>query len=87
MALFVKSIRKISKRFEDIQKAAISAELPQPPSVIRQPPAGIAEATEDRSWKPVAEDLDEELAEAGDEEKRKLRERQREMIDTLDLSK
>ena len=35
----------------------------------------------------MAEDLDEELAEAGDEENSKLRERQREMIDTLALSK
>ncbi|KIJ54078.1 hypothetical protein M422DRAFT_25043 [Sphaerobolus stellatus SS14] len=86
LALFVKSLRKVSKRIEDLQKAAFSAELPRALPASAQAVDGAVGPTS-HEWKPLAEDLDEELAEAGDEEKQKLRERQREMIDSLDLSK
>lgn len=84
LALFVKSIRKICKRLEDLQKAAVSTELPDALSASRHE---IAAGTAERSWKPLAEDINEELADAGDEETKRLRERQREMIDALDLDK
>jgi hypothetical protein len=38
-------------------------------------------------WKPLEESLEEELADAGNAEREKLRDRQREMINSLDLSK
>ncbi|KAF8573560.1 DUF699-domain-containing protein [Ramaria rubella] len=87
LALFVKSIRKIGKQLEDLQKAAVSAELAQPLIAPRQPPKGTVVTAGERSWKPLEEDLDEELADAGNEEQSKLRERQLEMINALDLSK
>ncbi|KAF8587760.1 DUF699-domain-containing protein [Ramaria rubella] len=87
LALFVKSIRKIGKQLEELQKAAVSAELAQPLTAPRQPPKGAVVTAGERSWKPLEEDLDEELADAGNEEQNKLRERQREMINALDLSK
>ncbi|KAF8509990.1 GNAT acetyltransferase 2-domain-containing protein [Hysterangium stoloniferum] len=87
LALFIKSLRKISKRLDDIRKAVVSAELAQPEVAARSALNGTGITAEDRSWKPLAEDLDEELADAGNEEQKKLRERQREMIDSLDLSK
>lgn len=46
---------------------------------------GISGATS--SWKPVEVSVDAELKEAGDEVTKRMREMQREMIDSLDLSK
>lgn len=88
LALFTKIIRKISKRLIDIQKEAISATIPQAPSRDAAPlennvdgkPAGA-------TWKPVETSLEDELKEAGDEATKALKEKQREMIDSLDLSK
>lgn len=88
LALFTKIIRKISKRLIDIQKEAISATIPQAPSKDAAPlennvdgkPAGA-------TWKPVETSLEDELKEAGDEATKALKEKQREMIDSLDLSK
>ncbi|KAF8074167.1 GNAT acetyltransferase 2-domain-containing protein [Lyophyllum atratum] len=80
LALFVKVVRKISKRLVDLQKAAISAELPQPSANAIQGP----KATD---WQPVTTSLEDELNEAGDEATTALREKQREMIDALDLGK
>jgi N-acetyltransferase 10 len=87
LALFVKSIRKINNQLEELQKAAVSAEPPPGSSVTQKSLDGITAVATERSWKPLEEDLDQELADAGDEETNKLRERQREMIDALDLSK
>lgn len=82
LALFVKSLRKINKRIEELQRAAVNAELQPPPTENGQP-----DDTSVHQWKPLAEDLTEELADAGNAEREKMRERQREMIDSLDLSK
>ena len=88
LALFVKSIRKISKRLMDIKKSALEAELP---------PALTADGGGDRrtvkaaealeKMKPVDVTIEDELREAGNEVTRELREKQREMIKSLDLSK
>ena len=81
--MFVKVIKKISKRLLDVQKAAISAEIPEQPPA---PPRLNADGT-NTTWEPVAASIDEELAVAGDEATRALREKQRAIIDSLDLSK
>ena len=81
LALFTKIVRKISKRLVGIQKEAIGRELP--PTVQTSETRGIIE----QDWKPVGQQMDEELDEAGKEVTSALRERQREMIDSLDLSK
>lgn len=75
-------IKKISKRLLDIQKAAISAEIPEQSAAPRIVADGAG-----TSWKPMETSLADELAEAGDDATRALREKQREMIDSLDLSK
>ena len=88
LALFVKSIRKISKRLMDIKKSALEAELP---SALSADGGGdrrtvkAAEALE--KMKPVDVTIEDELREAGNEVTRELREKQREMIKSLDLSK
>ncbi|KAF9447020.1 DUF699-domain-containing protein [Macrolepiota fuliginosa MF-IS2] len=101
LALFVKVVKKISKRLIDIQKAAISAELTVAPpgreGVSRVNDGGTnpnhktaADAAEDKTvegWKSVSAALEDELNEAGNEATRALKEKQREMIDALDLRK
>ncbi|KAH9948851.1 GNAT acetyltransferase 2-domain-containing protein [Amylocystis lapponica] len=79
LALFVKIVKKITKRLLDIQKTAISAQIPEQPAAPR-----VAAAT---SWKPVETSIADELAEAGGEATSALRLKQRAMIDSLDLSK
>ncbi|KAJ7511854.1 GNAT acetyltransferase 2-domain-containing protein [Mycena galericulata] len=79
LALFSKVIRKITKRLVGIQKAAIGADIPDPSTRTA--------ASTDKSWAPIPVSLDEELNEAGAGEINKEKQRQREMIDSLDLKK
>ena len=93
LALFVKVVKKISRRLLDVQKEAISATIPD-----RRRADATTEAEEgaggkkgaDRdanAFRPLETSLEEELEEAGDEAARALREKQRAMIDALDLTK
>jgi N-acetyltransferase 10 len=86
LALFVKVMRKLSKRLIDIQKEAITAQLPQPPSTGASRIDGGKDNTA-ANWRPVNMSIQEELDEAGDEVTREMRTKQREMIDSLDLTK
>ncbi|CAK5280828.1 unnamed protein product [Mycena citricolor] len=74
LALFSKVVAKLTKRLVAIQKDAISAELPEPAAAPAAP-----------SDKPALPSLEAELDEAGAAEMSKDRQRQREMIDSLDL--
>jgi N-acetyltransferase 10 len=94
LALFGKLVRKLSRKLHDIQKAAISATIPealpsnaQTAAITGDGDEGAPVSGEKTSWKPVETSLETELAEAGDEATKKLREKQRAMIDALDLSK
>lgn len=83
LALFTKVIRKITKRLLDVQKEAISATIPEAPPATSKDNDADARTT----WQPVQTSLDDELREAGDEATRALREKQKAMLDSLDLSK
>jgi len=88
LALFVKSIRKISKRLVDVRKSALEAELQPAPTADRAGDERVFKAAEAlEKMKPVEITIDDELREAGNEVTRELREKQREMINSLDLSK
>lgn len=107
LALFVKVVRKITNRLQDIQRAAISAGLPSAPAVATAVQTnGIAAIGAAKESGAVNDDSDAESAEAGAEvdgknaaelnenekdkerpEERAFREKQREMIAALDLSK
>lgn len=65
----------------DIQKAAISAEMPD---AAVNTGSRVEDVT---TWKPLERSLEDELNEAGDEATSALREKQRAMIDSLDLKK
>ncbi|KAF7978671.1 hypothetical protein HWV62_45204 [Athelia sp. TMB] len=85
LALFVKTVRKISKRLGDVQKAAISATLPSnDPSVSMAAGARVAPAMGDINMELDAAGME---AEAGLRDRDGAREKQRAMIDALDLSK
>ena len=87
LALFGKLIRKLSKRLQDVQKAAIGATIPEAPSKLLAAQEQDGERSAATTWKPVETSLDDELQEAGSEATKALREKQRQMIDSLDLSK
>ncbi|KAH7885613.1 GNAT acetyltransferase 2-domain-containing protein [Phlebopus sp. FC_14] len=100
LALFGKLIRKISKRLMDIQKEAIGADIPVAPahSSGKQHRDGSEnDGAEDvdgdklesttLARKPIETSIEDELDEAGDEAALVLREKQRAMLDALDLSK
>ncbi|CUA78060.1 hypothetical protein RSOLAG22IIIB_02675 [Rhizoctonia solani] len=80
LALFVKAIRKICTRLQNLHKEALGANIPTQPA---QPPT----KSDGTDWKPLAQTVEEELQEAGNEVTRELRAKQREMIDALDMSK
>jgi len=101
----VKVIKKISKKLVDIQKAGISASIPDKSSESRDGSrvdggAGVSVSGEDNrnarvpgqvghetEWKSTMMLLEDELNDAGNEATRALKEKQREMIDALDLRK
>jgi len=95
LALFNKLIRKISKKLIDIQKEAIGADIPVIPPHRNTETRGCDNDGGDGSssgeaskpWQPIETNVDDELDEAGDEVIRVLREKQRAMIESLDLSK
>ena len=90
LALFNKLIRKISKKLTDIQKEAIGADIPVAPpprNTERRVGDGSNSGEASEPWQPIETSVEDELNEAGDEATTALREKQRAMIETLDLSK
>ncbi|KAF8720306.1 hypothetical protein AX14_011063 [Amanita brunnescens Koide BX004] len=85
LAMFVKVMRKITKNLIGIQKESISAQLPGPGGATAR--VGNTDSGGAEQWRGVAHSIEEELEEAGDEETRALREKQRAMFDALDLKK
>lgn len=85
LALLVKIVRKISKYLIDVQKTVIVGEL----SATNVDPLDVKtqDLSESATLKPCKLSLDDELNMAGDEVNAALREKQREMIDALELEK
>jgi len=86
LALFIKVIRKMCTHFQGLQKAEIGATIPEEPVM---PARNGSSGTNGKDWKPLEKTVDEELEEAvaEDEETKRRKEQQRQMIDSLDLSK
>jgi N-acetyltransferase 10 len=82
LAFFVKLIRKISGNLQDIQKAAISATIPAP--MPASPTGSMTLATDAERGLKI---MEAELEAAGDEATAALREKQRALIDSFDLSR
>jgi N-acetyltransferase 10 len=80
MAMFIKIIKKVSSAFREIEKSALMDELP-----AEQRENGAV--NDETAFAPLEEDLDEEMEEAGNEAVSALKEKQRELINSLDLQK
>ncbi|KAF9474755.1 DUF699-domain-containing protein [Pholiota conissans] len=88
LALFGKLIRKISKRLIDIRKAAISAELPEAKlTSISLVSSTRLEGDSLVGGNNATANMEAELEQAGNEVTSAMRERQKEMLASLDLSK
>jgi N-acetyltransferase 10 len=88
LALFVKLIRKISGNLQDIQKTAISVAIPAPiPAPAQASPHGadatISQVASAERGLKTGTDPDA----AGNEATAAIREKQRAIIDSLDLSR
>ena len=83
LALFIKIVRKICNRLIEIQKAAIKARIPEASSsaLVTLP---VRREQQDEN---VTATLDKELEDAGKEVESSMNERQRQMLDSLDLKK
>lgn len=88
LAMFIKILRKVTAHFGTLVTAAVDAELPKPEmlGVTRENASGVHddEIVDDR-FVPLTTTLDDELDEGGDEALKVLRQKQRELIDSLPL--
>ncbi|CEP11228.1 hypothetical protein [Parasitella parasitica] len=92
LALFVKIIRKMSQYFAKVEAKAYTEEEKPAVSAPKtnnrdQETTGKRDAADDDAWKPLKEDLEADLEKAGDEVMDELKAKQRELIDSLDLTK
>jgi len=85
LALFVKLLRKISCNLQEVQRAAISATIPEPASVSRDETGATVSLVADAEH--GLKNMEAELDAAGDEATTALQEKQRAIIESLDLSR
>ncbi|KAJ1897429.1 N-acetyltransferase 10 [Coemansia sp. IMI 209127] len=97
LALFTKVLRKFSNYFRDLESKAIEAELDRKAAgstmdVIDSDgdattkPSAKRSLTDDAAWDPTVRSLADDLEEAGNEMASEFRQKQRELIDAIDLS-
>ncbi|RKP09881.1 putative nucleolar ATPase Kre33 [Thamnocephalis sphaerospora] len=95
LAMFVKVLRKCSAYFRDILAQAVDAELPAVDGGKKTKNSDVDESsskaqprslTDDAAWQPLEETLDDDLDEEGRAQMRAVREKQRAMLDAMDLS-
>jgi N-acetyltransferase 10 len=80
MAMFIKVIKKVSTTFREIEETALGKEIPQAPEEN-------GDINGNGIFVPIEENLDDEMEEAGNEALSALKEKQRELINSLDLQK
>jgi N-acetyltransferase 10 len=84
LAMFIKTIRKVSKYFRSLVEVGVTeALLSEHP--VDEPTGAHDEESVDRRFRPLGVDLNDELREGGQEVDRELREKQRALIDALPL--
>ncbi|KAI9320989.1 GNAT acetyltransferase 2-domain-containing protein [Dichotomocladium elegans] len=98
LAMFVKVVRKVSQFFTNVQSKAIEEESPDlkkkkkqqeedEPVIDEEENSNKRDIMNEEAWTPLKDTLDSELKEAGNEVLDEMKSRQREMIDSLDLTK
>jgi N-acetyltransferase 10 len=91
LAMFIKCIRKFSAlhreaKLDALDKDAEEGEGALAENVMSMPSTGAKRSLEEE-WDPTEQGLDEDLEEAADEATSRLRAKQRELINSLDLDK
>jgi N-acetyltransferase 10 len=87
LALFVKIIRKMSQYFAKVEAKAFEETVPVLKQKKTEQSNGKRDAADDDAWRPLKEDIEADLEKAGDEVMGELKTKQRELIDSLDLTK
>ena len=90
MAMFVKIVRKVSTCFSRISEEAVGKGMPDKDVGVAEDDATGVHGEEeviDRRFKPLGQNLDDELAEGGKAVDREMREKQKAMIDALPLDR
>lgn len=88
LAMFIKILRKVTSHFGSLVTAAVSADMPStaPIGVSRANASGVHDdEVVDERYAPLETSLDDELEAGGDEALKALREKQKELIDSLPL--
>lgn len=84
LAMFAKVIRKVANAFRDLLTKAIDAEMPnQRDDAVEE----LDNVEVEDKFKPLEKTLEQDLKEAGSEVMSELKAKQKELIDSLDLSK
>ncbi|ORX99520.1 DUF699-domain-containing protein [Basidiobolus meristosporus CBS 931.73] len=91
LALFTKIIRKVTGCFRELKTQEIESEVSSIPSLMQAKSKSVNKSAkkvdDEEAWDPVQESLDQDIGEAGNEVINQLREKQKELIGTLDLEK
>ncbi|KJK90609.1 hypothetical protein H633G_05517 [Metarhizium anisopliae BRIP 53284] len=88
LAMFIKILRKVTSHFGTLVSSSVEAELPRASNLgVTRENASSAHDDEivDDRFVPLTTSLDDELEEGGDEALKALRQKQRELIDSLPL--
>jgi N-acetyltransferase 10 len=80
MAMFIKIVKKVSSTFQEIETVALETDIPDDVH-------GNGALNDQESFIPLEKNLDDEMEEAGIEVVSTLKEKQQELIKSLDLSK
>lgn len=88
LGMFIKIIKKVTTQFTELVTKAVDQEMPQAAKlgVSRADASGAHDDEDvDEKYAPLATELNDELEDAGDEEIRKMKKKQKELIDSLPL--
>ncbi|KAJ3348740.1 hypothetical protein HDU91_006513, partial [Kappamyces sp. JEL0680] len=91
LALFAKAVRKCSLFLDGLVKKSVEDQVSEQVSTAKKnhpdlARVGARDMEDDSQWQAAAQTLDEDLEEGGNEALQAFRDKQREMIDSLDLS-
>lgn len=87
LAMFAKIVRKVTTAFRALLTEAIDAAMPHQKDHAVAELDGDDDESEEKQFKALDQSLEDDLKEAGDEVMSELKQKQRELIDSLDLSR
>ncbi|PLB41426.1 ribosome biosynthesis protein KRE33 [Aspergillus candidus] len=85
LAMFLKIVRKMSSHFRNLVEGAVADTLPAEKIPVSNAANDAHDENADERFKPLAQNLDDELREGGKQVDSEMREKQRALIDSLPL--